>query len=52
MNTKSQKVKRVNRQTMVVSLDIGKGSHFGYFRAPNGKEETPFEVTNCRDGFT
>ena len=51
MNTKSQKVKRVNRQTMVVSLDIGKGSHFGYFRAPNGKEETPFEVTNCRDGF-
>lgn len=51
MNTKSQKVKRVNRQTMVVSLDIGKGSHFGYFRAPNGKEENPFEVTNCRDGF-
>jgi len=36
---------------MVVSLDIGKGSHFGYFRAPNGKEENPFEVTNCRDGF-
>lgn len=51
MNTKSQKVKRVNRQTMVVSLDIGKGSHFGYFRAPNGKEEKPFEVTNCREGF-
>lgn len=51
MNTKSQKVKRVNRQTMVVSFDIGKGSHFGYFRAPNGKEENPFEVTNCRDGF-
>ncbi len=51
MNTKSQKVKRVNRQTMIVSLDIGKGSHFGYFRAPNGKEEKPFEVTNCRYGF-
>ncbi len=51
MNTKSQKVKRVNRQPMIVSLDIGKGSHFGYFRAPNGKEEKPFEVTNCRYGF-
>lgn len=51
MSTKTQKVKRVNRQTMVVSLDIGKGSHFGYFRAPNGKEQSPFDFTNCRDGF-
>jgi transposase len=51
MSTKSKKVKRVNRQTMVVSLDIGKGSHSGYFRAPNGKEQSPFEFSNCRNGF-
>jgi transposase len=51
MTTKTQKVKRVNRQTMVVSLDIGKGSHYGYFRAPNGKEQSPFEFSNCRNGF-
>lgn len=51
MRTKSQKVSRVNRQTMVVSLDIGKGSHFGYFRAPDGKDASPFGFTNCRDGF-
>ena len=52
MNTKSQKIKRVNRQTMIVSLDIGKYIHYGYFRTPDGQEKNPFKITNCRDGFT
>lgn len=52
MSTKSQKSKRVNRQTMIVSLDIGKKSHYGYFRAFDGQEQRPFEITNSRDGFS
>jgi len=51
MSTKSQKSNKINTQKMVVSLDIGKGSHFGYFRAPGGEEDGPFEVTNSRSGF-
>ena len=27
---------------MVVALDIGKGAHYAYFRAPNGKDIKPF----------
>lgn len=51
MATRAQKIKRVNSQTMVVSLDIGKRSHFGYFRVPNGQDMSPFKFDNCRDGF-
>jgi transposase len=51
MNSKSQKIKRVNSQTMIVALDIGKGSHFGYFRAPDGQDINPFEFKNSREGF-
>jgi transposase len=47
---KSQKFKRVNTQTMVVGLDIGKGSIYGYFRAPDGKELKSFEFSNSRQG--
>jgi transposase len=36
---------------MIVSLDIGKGFHFGYFRTLDGQEITPFEFPNCRDGY-
>ena len=43
MNTnKSQKVKKINSKTLVVAIDIGKGFHVGYFRAPNGEEQKPF----------
>lgn len=51
MTSKSQKIKRVNSQTMIVALDIGKGSHFGYCRAPDGQDINPFEFKNSRDGF-
>lgn len=49
-DSKSQKCKRVNSQTMVVGLDIGKGSIYGYFRAPDGQELKSFEFSNSRQG--
>lgn len=51
MTNKSQKTKLVNKETMIVSLDIGKGSHFGYFRAPDGQDVPPFEFFNHHNGF-
>jgi transposase len=40
---KSKKVKIINEKTMIVALDIGKGVHHAYFRAPNGKDIEPFQ---------
>jgi transposase len=51
MTTKAQKNKRVNKESMIVSLDIGKQSHFGYFRGPDGQDVKPFSFGNSRDGF-
>lgn len=51
MANKSQKAKMVNKETMVVGLDIGKRSHYGYFRAPDGQDSIPFEFHNHRDSF-
>ena len=48
---KSQKIKSVNNQTMIVTLDIGKGSHYGYFRAPDGQDVEPFAFYNTYDSF-
>ena len=49
--SKSQKIKRVNKETMIVTLDIGKGSHYGYFRAPDGQDVEPFAFYNTYDSF-
>jgi len=52
MNTnKSQKVKKINSKTLVVAIDIGKGFHVGYFRAPNGEEQKPFLFSNSAKSF-
>ena len=48
---KSQKIKSVNDQTMIVTLDIGKGSHYGYFRAPDGQDVEPLSFYNTYDSF-
>ncbi len=48
---KSQKIKSVNNETMIVTLDIGKGSHYGYFRAPDGQDVEPFAFYNTYDSF-
>ena len=49
--SKSQKIKSVNKETMIVTLDIGKGSHYGYFRAPDGQDVKPFVFYNTHDSF-
>jgi len=51
MKSKSQKVRNINKKTLVVTLDIGKKIHYGYFRAPNGKDVKPFHVHNFRKSF-
>jgi transposase len=49
--SKTQKIKKVNTRTMIVAVDIGKGFHVGYFRAPNGEEQKPFLFANSTKSF-
>jgi len=36
---------------MIVAVDIGKGFHVGYFRAPNGEEQKPFLFSSAAKSF-
>jgi transposase len=49
--SKTQKVKKVNPRAMIAAVDIGKGFHVGYFRAPNGEERKPFLFFNSAKSF-
>lgn len=49
--SKTQKVKKVNPRTMIAAVDIGKGFHVGYFRAPNGEERKPFLFASSLKSF-
>ncbi len=51
MEIRTQKIRNINEKTLVVALDIGKSVHYGYLRAPNGKEITPFCFYNFRKSF-
>ncbi|RLB39921.1 MAG: IS110 family transposase [Deltaproteobacteria bacterium] len=51
MDSKTQKGKRVNKETLIVAVDIGKQSHYGYFRTPEGQEVSPFCFSNTCEGF-
>ena len=48
---KTKKVKFINKKTLIVAMDIGKRVHYGYFRAPNGKDVKPFPFENTRKSF-
>ena len=50
-SSKTKKVKIINKKMMIAALDIGKGFHHAYFRAPNGKDIKPFAVYNFRKSF-
>jgi transposase len=50
-NSKTKKVKFINTKTMIATLDIGKGTHYAYFRAPNGKDVEPFPFSNFIKDF-
>jgi transposase len=51
MKSKTQKIRTINEKTLVVTLDIGKKIHYGYFRAPKGKDVKPFRIHNSRKSF-
>ena len=48
---KTEKIKTINKKTLIAALDIGKKVHHGYFRAPNGLDIKPFAFHNTGDGF-
>jgi transposase len=49
--SKTKKIKVINEKTLIVALDIGKGAHYAYCRAPNGKEVKPFAVVSSRESL-
>ncbi len=51
MQSKTQKIRTINEKMLVVALDIGKKVHYGYLRAPKGKDVKPFTVYNFRKSF-
>jgi len=48
---KTKKRTFVNRNLLIVTADIGKDKHFGYWRCPDGTDVKPFEVRNNSAGF-
>jgi transposase len=47
-SSKAKKVRTINEKTLLVTVDISKGVHQGYFRAPNGKDIKPFPFFNSK----
>lgn len=50
-SNKAKKVKWINKKTMIAALDIGKSVHYGYFRAPDGKDIKAFPFYNSKKSF-
>ena len=52
MSKVQKKEKIINKQTLLVTVDISKDKNMGYFRCPDGTEVKPFSFGNHRPGFT
>ena len=50
-NSKTKNLKTVNERTLIVTIDIGKSVHHGYFRAPGGQDITPFPFYNGQKSY-
>lgn len=50
-DNKTEKTKKINKETLIVTLDIGQEKHVVYFRCPDGTEVKPFEIYNRRKEF-
>ena len=48
---KTKKLGKVNGNTLIAAIDIGKKVNCGYFRAPDGRDVKPFGFYNLRNGF-
>ena len=46
-----KKVRVVNEKMLIVAVDIGKSTNYGYMRGPQGQEKKPFSFTNGGEGF-
>jgi transposase len=51
MKIKTKKGKVVNVRTMIVTVDMSKDRHFGYWRCPDGTDAKPFAFWNNGRGF-
>jgi transposase len=51
MKSKTRIIESINGKSLVVAVDIGKTIHYGYLRAPDGKDVKPFGFYNFRKGF-
>ena len=47
----TKKVKKINNETLLVTIDIGKAKNFGYCRCPNGIDVKPFGFHNTGHGL-
>lgn len=50
-NSNTKKLKRISEQTLLVTVDIGKVKHTGYYRFPDGADGKTFEFCSSRKGF-
>jgi len=50
-NSNTKKLKRISEKTLLVTVDMGKVRHTGYYRFPDGTEGKTFEFFNSRKGF-
>ncbi len=50
-NSTTKKLKSISEGTLLVTIDMGKVKHTGYYRFPNGTEGKPFEFFNNRNSF-
>ncbi len=50
-SNKTKKVTKINGKTVIATVDIGKNVQYGYFRAPNGDDVTPFAFYNSNKSF-
>ena len=50
-SNKAEKIKTINKKTLVVTLDVGKKVHYGYFRTPKNQDIKPFPVYNTGHSF-
>jgi transposase len=51
MNNRRKKIKKFKQKLLIVTVDIGKRNHTGYWRCYNGIDCKPFEFSNTREGF-
>ena len=51
MSNRRKKIQKVNKKVLIATVDIGKKSHYGYWRSSSGADCRPFGFANTRAGF-